>query len=158
MMTRRLRLAMAAASLLACAPSPYLHPRAAEQLRRGYQHLANLDPERAEVAFGHALEFAPDLPEGWNGLGVVARWRGDDEAALRCFTRAVRLAPTFAEGHANLGEALLAAGRLDEAAEALRAALAVDPYLAAARLNLADRKSTRLNSSHSAKSRMPSSA
>ncbi len=130
-------LALAPAALLACAPSPLVHPRAAEQLLRGYQHLAARDDERAAVAFEHALEFAPDLPEGWNGLGVVARSRGDLEAARRAFTRAVRLAPAFAEGHANLGEALLAGGRPAEAADALRAALRIDPDLQGARLNLA---------------------
>jgi Tfp pilus assembly protein PilF len=137
MTTSPLRPALAAAALLACAPSPLAHPRAAEQVRRGYQHLADRDAERAEVAFGHALEFAPDLPEGWNGLGVVARTRGDLPAARRAFTRASRLAPAFAEGHANLGEVLLAEGRPAEAAEALRAALRIDPDLAAPRLNLA---------------------
>jgi len=136
-MTALRRAALAAAALLACAPSPAVHPRAAEQLRRGYQHLAERDAERAEVAFGHALEFAPDLPEGWNGLGVVARARGDLAEARRCFTRAARLAPAFAEGHANLGEVLLAEGRPEDAVEALRAALRVDPDLAAPRLNLA---------------------
>ncbi|MCM2334264.1 MAG: tetratricopeptide repeat protein [Anaeromyxobacteraceae bacterium] len=131
------RAAPRAAALLACAPSPLVHPRAAEELRRGYHHLAAGDAERAEVAFGHALEFAPDLPEGWNGLGVVARARGELGSARRAFTRAARLAPAFAEGHANLGEVLLAEGRPDDAAEALRAALRIDPDLAAPRLNLA---------------------
>jgi len=126
-----------AAALLACAPSPLVHPRAAEQLRRGYQHLEAGDAERADVAFRHALAFAPDLPEGWNGLGVVARTRGDLPAARRAFTKAAGLAPAFAEGHANLGEVLLAEGRPEDAAEALRAALRIDPDLAAPRLNLA---------------------
>jgi Tfp pilus assembly protein PilF len=130
-------LAVAAAALLSCAPSPLVHPRATEQLQRGFQHLAAQDGERAAVAFEHALEFAPDLPEGWNGLGVVARSRGDLEAARRSFTRAVRLAPAFAEGHANLGEALLASERPVEAADELRAALRIDPDLPGARLNLA---------------------
>jgi tetratricopeptide (TPR) repeat protein len=124
-------------ALQACLPSRALHPRGAEQLERGYAHLAAGDLERAEVAFEHALEFAPDLPEGWNGLGVVARARDDLDLAHRRFARAVRLAPQFAEGLANLGEALLALGREDEAAEALRAALAIDPDLPGARLNLA---------------------
>lgn len=128
---------LAAALLAACAPSPLVHPRAAEVVRRGYQHLAAQDLERAEVAFAHALEFAPDLPEGWNGLGVVARARGDHPAARRHFARAVRLAPAFAEGHANLGEAWLAEERPAEAAAALRAALRLDPDLVGARLNLA---------------------
>lgn len=130
-------LALAPAALLACAPSPLVHPRAAGLLQRGYQHLAAGNVERAEVAFEHALEFAPDLPEGWNGLGVVARARGDHPAARRHFTRAVRLSPSFAEGRANLGEALLAEERPAEAAVALRAALRLDPDQAGARLNLA---------------------
>ncbi len=120
-----------------CLASPLVHPRAAEELRRGYAHLETGDPERAEVAFEHALEFAPDLPEGWNGLGVVARGRDDAETARERFTQAVRLAPGFAEGHANLGEALLTLERTGEAVEELRAALRIDPDLAAARQNLA---------------------
>jgi tetratricopeptide (TPR) repeat protein len=121
----------------ACVASPLVHPRAAEELRRGYAHLEAGDGERAEVAFEHALEFAPDLPEGWNGLGVVARGRDDAAAAHDHFAHAVRLAPGFAEGHANLGEALLTLERPGEAVEALRAALRIDPDLAAARQNLA---------------------
>ena len=125
------------ALLLACAPAAVVHPRAAEQLQRGYAHLAAGDPERAEVAFEHALEFAPDLAEGWNGLGVVARTRGDLPAAARSFAQAVRLRPALAEGHANLGEVLLTQERFEEALDALRAALRLDPDLAAARQNLA---------------------
>jgi len=134
-------------TLTACAASPAVHPRAAEQLRRGYAHLAAGDAERAEVAFAHALEFAPDLAEGWNGLGVVARTRQDLGAARRHFGRAVRLAPELAEAHANLGEALLAEAQREgarpggapcaEAVEELRAALTLAPDLPGARLNLA---------------------
>jgi tetratricopeptide (TPR) repeat protein len=120
-----------------CLASPTVHPRAAEELRRGYAHLATGDAERAEVAFEHALEFAPDLPEGWNGLGVVARGRDDASTSRERFAHAVRLAPSFAEGHANLGEALLTLERPAEAVDELRAALRIDPDLAAARQNLA---------------------
>jgi tetratricopeptide (TPR) repeat protein len=121
----------------ACAGRAAIHPRAAEELRRGYRYVAESDLERAEIAFAHALEFDPDLPEALNGLGVVARTREDLDGALRRFERAVRLEPDFAEGHANLGEALLAKGRLDPAARALERALRVDPDLADARQNLA---------------------
>jgi Tfp pilus assembly protein PilF len=121
----------------ACAAPGAVHPRAAEELLRGYRYLADADPERAEVAFEHALAFDPDLPEALNGLGIVARTRGDLEAARARFTRAVRLEQAFAEGHANLGEALLALGQ-DGAAEAeLERALRIDPDLADARQNLA---------------------
>jgi len=129
--------ALCAGLLAACAPSAAVHPRAAEQLRRGYAHLASGDAERAEVAFAHALELAPDLAEGWNGLGVVARSRQDAEAARRHFGRAVRLSPELAEAHANLGEALLSLGRDEEAEAALRTALRLAPDQAGARLTLA---------------------
>lgn len=136
--TRPLTTALLPLTLFAgCFGSPVVHPRAIEELRRGYAHLQSGDGERAEVAFDHALEFAPDLPEGWNGLGVVARGRDDAATAKERFAHAVRLAPEFAEGHANLGEALLTLERPSEAVEELRAALRIDPDLAAARQNLA---------------------
>jgi Tfp pilus assembly protein PilF len=121
----------------ACAGTASIHPRAAEELVRGWAYLERGDAERAEVAFEHALEFRPDLPEAHNGLGVVARTRADLPAARARFERAVRLEPDFAEGHANLGETLLAMGRADAAEAELRAALRIDPDLADARQNLA---------------------
>jgi Tfp pilus assembly protein PilF len=132
----RLALAAAAALALACAHRSTVHPRAAEELRRGYEHVARGDLERAEIAFEHALAFRPDLPEGHAGLGVVARLRDDLPAARRRFERAVKLEPDFAEGWANLGETLLAMQRPAEAERALRTALGIDPDLAEARQNL----------------------
>jgi Tfp pilus assembly protein PilF len=129
--------ALAALLLGACATQAPLHPRAAEELARGWSWLERGDPERAEVAFEHALEFRPDLPEALNGLGVVARTREDLPTARARFERSVRIAPDFAEGHANLGETLLAMGRHEAAEAELRAALRVDPDLADARQNLA---------------------
>jgi Flp pilus assembly protein TadD len=129
--------AVLALVLCACAGRSSLHPRAAEQLHRGWAYLEAGDPERAEIAFEHALEFRPELPEALNGLGVVARTREDLELARAHFERALRLAPHFAEAHANLGETLLALGRAGAAEAELRAALRIDPDLAAARQNLA---------------------
>lgn len=127
-------LLVAAAS--ACFASRRVHPRSAEELRRGYAHLARADLERAEVAFSHALEFDPDLVEARSGLGVVARSRGDLAEALRRFGEALAIDGAFAEGHANRGEALLARGDLDAAEASLRRALALNPDLVEARLNL----------------------
>ena len=42
----------------------------------------------------HSLAFEPDFPEGENGLGLVARTRGDLAAARRSFERAISLRPT----------------------------------------------------------------
>lgn len=123
--------------LLACVPSSHLQPRAAEQLRRGYAWLDEGDLERAEVAFAHALEFHPDLPEAWNGRGVVAHRRGDLGEARACFQRALRTSRDFAEARVNLGAVALQEGRYAEAEASLRDALAIDPDLAVARLDLA---------------------
>ncbi len=123
--------------LLACPVPPRVHPRAAEEVSRGYRYLSTGDPERAEVAFRHALAFDPDFPEGENGLGLVSRTRDDLSAARRSFERAISLRPDFAEAHANLGELLLAEGHAGEAEDRLRAALAIDPDLSDARQNLA---------------------
>lgn len=134
MTVRALALALA---LAACLPRAAIHPRASEELRRGYAYLAAEDLERAGIAFEHALAFDPDLPEALNGLGVVARSAGELDLARRRFERAIRLDPDFAEGRANLGESLLAAGRPDAAEAELRSALRIDPDLADARQNLA---------------------
>jgi Tfp pilus assembly protein PilF len=127
---------LVALAWIACLPSPRLHPRAAEELRRGYAYLEAGDVERAEVAFAHALEFHPDLPEAWNGAGVAAQRRGDPDLARSRFERAAR-APDFAEARVNLGVVSLESGRPDAAEDHLRAALSIDPDLAVARLDLA---------------------
>ncbi len=124
-------------ALAACAGRSAVHPRAAEEVRKGYGLVSEGDLERAGVAFSHALAFDPDFPEALNGLGIVARKREELAEARRRFERAIRLAPGFAEGWANLGETLLSLGRAGPAEEALRRALRIDPDLAAARQNLA---------------------
>jgi Tfp pilus assembly protein PilF len=128
--------ALLALAALAC-PSPRVHPRAAEEVARGYRYLAADDLERADVAFAHALAFNEDIPEAQNGAGIVLRRRGDLDGASRRFEHAVKVAPDFAEGLVNLGEVALTRGREGEAEEDFRAALRVDPDLAVARLDLA---------------------
>jgi Flp pilus assembly protein TadD len=125
------------ALLTAACPSPRVHPRAAEEVSKGYRYLSAGDLERADVAFSHALEFNEDIPEAQNGAGIVARRRGDLAEARRRFEHAVKVAPDFAEGRVNLGELELAGGRWGTAEEDFRAALRVDPDLVVARLDLA---------------------
>jgi Flp pilus assembly protein TadD len=129
--------ALVAPLLAACAPSLRVHPRAADEITRGYRYLAQDDLERAEIAFAHALEFNADIPEAQNGAGVVERRRGRLDEARRRFEHAVKVAPDFAEALVNLGELSVRAGDLDAAAEHFRAALRVDPDLVVARLDLA---------------------
>ena len=136
---RTVRLALAALAALgtACAAAGRVHPRAAEEVARGYAHLEAGDRERPEVAFRHALAFAPDLPEALNGLGVVERRRGRIGAAQRRYAQALEASPDFAEAQVNTGEALAAGGWGEAADERFAAALAVDPDLAVARLDRA---------------------
>jgi tetratricopeptide (TPR) repeat protein len=110
------------------------HPRAVEQVRRGYTHLAAGDRERAEVAFEHALEMAPDLAEARAGLGVALRSEGRAREALAQFDAAVAADPDLAEGHAGRGEALLALGDAASGEAALGDSLRVDPDQVAPRL------------------------
>lgn len=132
-----LRAALLLALAAACLPSPRVHPRAAEEIARGYRYLADDDLERAEVAFQHALAFNEDTPEALNGAGVVERRRGRLEAAQGWFEHAVQAWPDFAEARVNLGELCLARDDLACAESHLRAALAIDPDLLPARLDLA---------------------
>jgi tetratricopeptide (TPR) repeat protein len=129
--------AAAAILLAACAASPRVHPRAAEEIERGYRYLAANDLERADVAFAHALEFNEDIPEALNGAGVVERRRGHVDEARHRFEHAVKVAPDFAEGLVNLGETELAREREEAAEGDFRAALRIDPDLVVARLDLA---------------------
>jgi tetratricopeptide (TPR) repeat protein len=126
-------LLLAALFPISCVSSPP-HPRAVEQVRRGYAHLAAGDRERAEVAFEHALEMAPDLAEARGGLGVALRADGRAVEALAQFDAAVAADPDLAEGHAGRGEALLALGDHDAGQVALGDSLRVDPDQVAARL------------------------
>jgi tetratricopeptide (TPR) repeat protein len=119
--------------LPACVSSPP-HPRSVEQVRRGYAHLAAGDRERAEVAFEHALEMAPDLPEARAGLGVALRAGGSAALALEQFDASVAADPELAEGHAGRGEALLALGAVEAGEDAIAESLRLDPDQVPARL------------------------
>jgi tetratricopeptide (TPR) repeat protein len=130
-------LPLALAGLLPACAGPRIHARGLEEVRRGYDHLARGDLERAEVAFSHALAFNEDFPEALNGAGVVDRRRGDLARARRRFERALQVAPDFAEALVNLGELELASDRPDAAERCFRDALRIDPDLLPARLDLA---------------------
>jgi len=122
---------------LGCLPGSRVHPRAAEEVRRGYEWLGRDDFERAGIAFEHALEFNREHAEALNGLGVVQRRQARNEAARALFERALAARQDFAEAHVNLGECLVAMGRPEQGEAEFRAALAIDPDLVVARLDLA---------------------
>ena len=95
-------------------------------------------------------ETDPGNSEIFNLWAAVVLQGGHTDAAAQLLTRAIELNGGQREYHHNLGNILRETGRLDEAETCFRAALRLAPQ--------ADRKSTRLNSSHNQRSRMPSSA
>ena len=91
--------------------------------------------EDALADFDKALAIKADLAEAWVGKGhLLFELRRYDEASC-AYEKALTIKPDLAVAWYGRGNLLMALSRLDE-----------------------DRKSTRLNSSHSRASRMPSSA
>jgi len=111
-----------------------LHPRSIEFQRRGAEALAQSEFDRAAGLFSLALEYEPRLPEAHNGLGLVARTRGDTLLAETLFRRALAINPNFAEAHVNLGWIQFERHNLPLAAQHFSQALAIDPGFPVARL------------------------
>ena len=108
------------------------------------------DPALVELE--QAIDLSPSFALGHYTLAFVHAQAGDPQAAVAASDHARRLSPFDPLLFGMLGARAIALVRLGQFEEA--ATWAVQ---AAARPN-ADRKSTRLNSSHIQKSRMPSSA
>ncbi|MCK8783037.1 methyltransferase domain-containing protein [Roseomonas sp. NAR14] len=85
------------------------------------------DLDGAERLYRRVLRQQPREANALNLLGVVARQRGQPEAALAPIRQALALRPDSAVFNANLGAALAECGRLPEAVAALRHALATRP-------------------------------
>ena len=95
-------------------------------------------PAEAAAVLREVIALRPDSAEAHFNLGTACSALGQFEGAARYFVRAAALRPGFAAAHLALGNALKAAREPDAAEDAYRNALSQDP----------DRKSTRLNSSH----------
>jgi len=131
-------LALLALASLGCLPKAKINQRAVDEVYKGYEYLKSEDLERAEVAFNHALEFNPDFPEAWNGLGVIEFKRNRLDGAKQQFIRAIRINHDFAEGHNNLGLVYKTKGDFGSAEDEFTVALKVNPDFLDARVNLAD--------------------
>jgi tetratricopeptide (TPR) repeat protein len=83
--------------------------------------------DEAEVVYQATLSSTPNDLEALNGLGHVARKRGDRAEALARFCAAVDAHPYAAEPRAEMAVELGYAGRLGEAAEAYCALLSQHP-------------------------------
>jgi tetratricopeptide (TPR) repeat protein/TolB-like protein len=81
----------------------------------------------ARSAFEAALAVEPDLWEAHFGLGLLARHRGDAQAALASFACVLALWPEHPDALHELGVALLMADNVDQAVGALERAAALRP-------------------------------
>lgn len=80
---------------------------------------------------------APDAPEALNLSGIVARRRGDSDAAAAWYRQSLARRPDQPDTLNNLGNCLLALGARDQAIAAYREALMCAPAHVDAALNLA---------------------
>ncbi|HKY49744.1 MAG TPA: tetratricopeptide repeat protein, partial [Candidatus Limnocylindria bacterium] len=81
----------------------------------------------AQAAFETALAAEPDLWEAHFGLGLLARHRGDAQAAFAAFARVLELWPEHPDALHELGVALLMADDVEQAVGALERAAALRP-------------------------------
>ena len=121
----------------------------------GQLYLETNQPQRADDLFARALAVDPAAAAALVGLGEVAMARHDYASAVDQFERALKLQPDATAIHYSLAMAYRGKGDMDRAKAHLakrgeEIARIADPLI--------DRKSTRLNSSHTDISRMPSSA
>jgi tetratricopeptide (TPR) repeat protein/TolB-like protein len=81
----------------------------------------------AQAAFDAALAAEPDLWEAHFGRGLLARQRGDAQAAFTSFARVLELWPEHPDALHELGVALLMADDVEQAVGALERAAALRP-------------------------------
>jgi len=109
--------------------------------------------KESEATLKKALEIDPDNATVLNNLGYFLTERGERlPEAEALIKRAVNIEPTNGSFLDSLGWLLFKQGKVAEAQKYLEQAIIYSPR------SPTDRKSTRLNSSHMPKSRMPSSA
>lgn len=96
-----------------------------------FQHQLGISYQRAgrtvdaAVAFGKAIELAPEFFPAWNGLATVLTLLNDWESALTAAQRAVTLGPKEPSAYLGLARACQAKGESDRAQWAFNQALAL---------------------------------
>jgi tetratricopeptide (TPR) repeat protein len=84
------------------------------------------DAERAEAAFGRALEIDPSHLKSWVNLARVFLDVGQADSALDCLGQAQTLDSTSGEVYRLLGRARSETGQVEDAVEAYRTAVTLD--------------------------------
>jgi Tfp pilus assembly protein PilF len=128
-----------AASLVACATTAPLPPRAVQLNRDGALALASGDLATADARLALAIEYSPRFVEAYVNLGLVELRRGNLDLAYAHFKKARDLNPDLPAPHHALGLLFDQRDLGKDAEENYRMAIKVDPGFAAARANLGRR-------------------
>jgi tetratricopeptide (TPR) repeat protein len=107
-----------------------------EALAIAIQHHQAGRQQAAEQIYRQVLAVAPNHPDAWHLLGVLAHQAGKHEVAVEYIGRAIGLKGNEAAFHSNLGNALRDQGKLDAAAAYCRRALELKPDFPQAHNNL----------------------
>lgn len=105
-------------------------------MAEAFQLLRSGLPDRAESLLQEILRREPQHADALQLMGMVARQRKDNEAAVVFFQRSLQVSPAQPHVCNNLGNALLDLRRHDEAVQAYHTALELHPSYADAATNL----------------------
>jgi len=89
---------------------------------RGYEALKNMEWDKAEEYFIHALKIDEDCVDALNGLGIGYMMRGKNEEALRTFKRLLKIKPSEV-AYTNMGNVYFKMGKYDDAIKMYKEAL-----------------------------------
>lgn len=101
------------------------------------QLIAKGEIDAADKVIADAMAQDPDNAELWFSQGVVAKERGDNDAAAQAWEHALTLAPDLVPARAGLGALALAAEAYADAQVHFEAALAANSEFVPAHYNLA---------------------
>lgn len=101
-------------------------------INEAYRLFQSGDLRGAEKSAKAFLKAAPNHPEGFHVLGLIAFQQGKTVKAVDLIGKAIKAGSSNPAHHANYALSLKTAGRLPEAAEAYERAVAMDPNNAGA--------------------------
>ncbi len=76
--------------------------------------------DEAEREYREVIRLRPEFAGGYEGLGVISKWRGELDGAIPLFRKAASLDPDYSAAYCDLAGALATVGRTSEALAILR--------------------------------------
>ena len=111
--------------------------QATKLIESGFAAQTQGDPDRAWAAYQAALDCVPEHPTALQLMGLLARKRGDGQAAEDLMRRSLKVFPAQPHVWNNLGNVLDAAQRPEDALTCFEQAIALDDSYADAHYNRA---------------------